>query len=167
MAATTTCSAKECHAPAACHAPASDVAALVESCVEQLRARGMRRSRGLVSLLEHLAAHHHPATLAELNQVEDLRELDQATVYRLVMKLEEAGLVRRLGLHERATYFQLVVPGHHHDYLVCTGCGKIEDVDMVCPVEELERKIMKKSGYRQVYHELEFYGLCPDCVAPA
>jgi Fur family ferric uptake transcriptional regulator len=110
-----------------------------------------------------MATRHRPATLAELAQAPGLDGLDQATVYRLVMKLEVSGLVRRLGLHERSTHFQLVIPGHHHDYLVCTQCGKIEDLDLRCPVEALEKGIMEQHGYRGVYHELEFYGVCPQC----
>jgi len=150
-----------CHHPQAPH----QLTSLVETCVAQLRSRGLRRSQGLDALLHHMADHHRPATLADLARVPSLANLDQATIYRLVMKLESAGLVRRLGLHERATYFQLVVPGHHHDYLVCTACGKIEDVELTCPVEPLEREIMARSGYSHVYHELEFFGVCPDCAA--
>lgn len=147
------------------HAPTPrQVDSLVETCVDQLRARGMRRSQGLDALLHQMAAHHHPATLADLARVDSLAGLDQATIYRLVMKLESAGLVRRLGLHDRATYFQLVVPGHHHDYLVCTVCGKIEDIELTCPVEPLEREVTARSGYRHVYHELEFFGVCPACA---
>ena len=140
------------------------VEALIEDCVAQLRARGLRRSRGLDALLRHMASHHRPTTLADLARMAGLRKLDQATVYRLVIKLEQAGLVRRLGLHERATYFQLLVPGHHHDYLVCTDCGKIEDVEIHCPAEALENRIMAKTGYRKLYHELEFFGICPECT---
>ncbi len=149
----------------ACHHPQQpqEVNLLVENCVAKLRSRGLRRSQGLEALLHHMAAHHRPATLADLSRVQDLASLDQATIYRLVMKLESASLVRRLGLHERATYFQLVVPGHHHDYLVCTSCGKIEDVELTCPVEPLEREIMARRGYSHVYHELEFFGICPAC----
>lgn len=141
------------------------VEALVEHCIERLRARGLRRSRGLDALLRQMAGRHRPATLAELAQAPELSSLDQATIYRLVIKLEEAGLVRRLGLHERATYFLLVIDGHHHDYLVCTRCGKIEDLDVRCPVEALEEQIMATRGYSSVYHELEFYGVCPACGA--
>ncbi|MGI8602616.1 MAG: Fur family transcriptional regulator [Verrucomicrobiales bacterium] len=140
------------------------VEALVEECVAQLRTRGLRRTKGLDALLRHMAVRHRPATLADLQDVPGLAGHDQATIYRLVTKLEEAGLVRRLGLHGRAMFFQLVVADHHHDYLVCTACGKIEDLDLRCPVEALEKEIMKSRGYRSVYHELEFYGLCPACT---
>jgi Fur family ferric uptake transcriptional regulator len=30
-------------------------------------------------------------------------------------------------------------------------------------VEALEKQIEKQSGFRKLYHELEFYGLCPKC----
>ncbi|MBL9131436.1 MAG: transcriptional repressor, partial [Verrucomicrobiaceae bacterium] len=33
-----------------------------------------------------------------------------------------------------------------------------------CPVEALERDIEKTSGFKKLYHELEFYGLCPKCA---
>ena len=136
-------------------------------CIRLLRQRGARRTRALELVIAELARRRAPVTLAELAATPAIREqCDPATVYRLVMKLESASLVRRLGLHERATYFQLVVPGHHHDYLVCTRCGKIEDVELTCPVEPLEREIMARRGYSHVYHELEFFGICPAC-APA
>jgi Fur family ferric uptake transcriptional regulator len=30
-------------------------------------------------------------------------------------------------------------------------------------VHELEEEIRQKTGYRNLYHELEFFGLCPAC----
>ena len=57
----------------------------------------------------------------------------------------------------------MIFPGEHNDYLVCTGCGKIERLDIECPVGELEALIEKKSRYSQIYHELMFFGVCPKC----
>jgi Fur family transcriptional regulator, ferric uptake regulator len=137
---------------------------LLEGVAQRLRTRGMRRTRALDLLLREMAGREHPVTIQDLAQSGALKEqCDPATVYRLLMKLEEHGMVRRLGLHDRAAYFILVVPGRHHDYLVCTGCGKIEEVDMECPVRSLEQKLEKASGFRHVYHELEFFGICPGC----
>jgi Fur family transcriptional regulator, ferric uptake regulator len=141
-----------------------EIESLAEACAERLRKRGLRRTRALDLLIREMAGRDKPVTIAELSQAKSLREnCDPATVYRLLIKLEEHGMVRRLGLHDRATYFTLVTPGHHHDYLVCTGCGKIEEVDMDCPVGTLERKLEKSSGFRHMYHELEFFGICPGC----
>lgn len=141
-----------------------EINVLVEACGERLRNRGLRRTRALDLLIREMAGRNKPVTIAELTQTAALKkQCDPATVYRLLMKLEEHGMVRRLGLHDRAMYFVLVLPGHHHDYLVCTGCGQITEMDMDCPVHSLERKLEKASGFRHVYHELEFFGICPGC----
>lgn len=133
-------------------------------CIRLLRQRGARRTRALELVIAELARRRSPVTLAELAATPAIREqCDPATVYRLVMKLEEHGMVRRLGLHERSTYFLLVVSGQHHDYLVCTACGKMEEIDMACPVHALEAQLEKSSGFRHIYHELEFFGICPAC----
>lgn len=143
---------------------AKDLDALAAGIAERLRRRGLRRTRALDLLIAEMARRDKPATIAELSQSRSLRtQCDPATVYRLLMKLETHGVVRRLGLHERSTYFILVVPGRHHDYLVCTECGRIAEVDMACPVRTLEHKLEKTTGFRHVYHELEFFGVCPDC----
>ena len=144
---------------------AENIQEFVARCIETLRARGMRRTRALELVIEEMARAGRPVTVQELASTEALAlQCDQATVYRLVIKLLEQGLVRKLGLHERSAYFALLVPGEHHDYLVCTDCGAIQSLDMSCPVSKLEEDIMRQSGFRGVYHELEFYGVCPECA---
>jgi len=75
----------------------------------------------------------------------------------------EKGITRRLGLHERAAYFTLLIPGRHQDFLICTSCGDIEPIKAACPVHALEKEIATKTGYANLYHELEFFGTCPKC----
>ena len=139
-----------------------EIGQLVAGVVERLRSRGLRRTRALDLLITEMARHKHPVTIAELTASDALAgQCDPATVYRLLMKLEEHGVVRRLGLHDRSTYF--MVPGRHHDYLVCTACGRIAEMDLECPVRTLEERLEKHTGYHHIYHELEFFGVCPDC----
>ena len=91
-------------------------------------------------------------------------QCDQATVYRLLKRLEENGLIRRLGLHERAAYYVMQFPGEHGDYLICRDCGSIERLQRNCPVEALEKEIAGETGYLDLQHELEFFGTCPACA---
>lgn len=143
-----------------------EIDSFVESVAQRLRSRGLRRTRALNLLIAEMARRPKPVTIAELTAEGAALggQCDPATVYRLLMKLEEHGVVRRLGLHDRSTYFILVRPGSHHDYLICTSCGSIEEMEnFECPVRPLERKLEKHSGYHHVYHELEFYGVCPSC----
>lgn len=132
--------------------------------LEQSKAAGLRRTKALVVLVETLITHDAPMTLADLSAHENLTELcDRATVFRLLQKLTDKGIVRRLGLHERAAYFTLLIPGRHQDFLICTECGDIQAIDAPCPVHKLEKDIAKNTGYTNLYHELEFFGTCLKC----
>lgn len=136
----------------------------VQWALDLCRSKGLRRTHALERILRELVKKISPVNLATLNKVLQAEaECDPATTYRCLIKLEKIGVVRRLGLHDRAAYYVMLVPGSHHDYLICTDCGKIEQIDMECPVHALEEALQKKSGFRQLYHELEFFGLCPKC----
>lgn len=138
---------------------------IVTQAVERCRDLGLRRTKALEELLATLVESDRPMTLAELSSSKRLTDqCDKATVYRLLQRLTEHGIIRRLGLHERAAYFTLLQPGKHSDYLICTGCGKIDSVKAPCPVHELEDEIREKTGYQGLYHELEFFGVCPKCA---
>lgn len=136
----------------------------LESIVEHCRAEGLRRTKALKALLQTLMESHSPMTLQQLMDSSLLQNLcDQATVFRLLQKLGQKGIVRRLGLHERAAYFELILPTEHHDYLICTACGSIRPIQAPCPVHMLQEEIAQKTGFLELYHELEFFGICPSC----
>ncbi len=140
----------------------------LETIIERCRAEGLRKTQALEKLLATLLDSSRPMTLAELTESPLLaNQCDQATVFRLLQRLEVKGILRRLGLHERAAYFTLIIPGEHSDYLICTDCGSIESIKAPCPVHKLEKDIQFTTGYRNLYHELEFFGTCPDCIEPA
>jgi len=136
----------------------------VQWALEICRSQGLRHTHSLARILQELVKKDNPVNLSELNKVLQAEaECDPATTYRCLIKLERIGVVRRLGLHDRAAYYVLLTPGSHHDYLICTDCGSIDRIDMECPVHALEESLQKKSGFRKLYHELEFYGQCPKC----
>ncbi|MGJ8676354.1 MAG: Fur family transcriptional regulator [Akkermansiaceae bacterium] len=133
--------------------------------IDRCRAEGLRRTKALEELITTLLESDRPMTLAELTESPRMvNQCDKATVFRLTQRLADKGLLRRLGLHERAAYFTLLIPGRHRDYLICTDCGSIEPISAPCPVHELEKEIQFTSGYKNLYHELEFFGTCPECV---
>ena len=141
--------------------PEKTITELIDRC----RATGLRRTKALEQPLVTLLEHARPMTLNELAQSERLTDqCDKATVFRLLQRLTTIGITRRLGLHERAAYFTLLLPGRHQDYLICTECGSIEPIKAPCPVHHLEEEIREKTGYKNLYHELEFFGICPACA---
>ena len=139
----------------------STVTAIIDRC----RKEGLRRTKALEELLSTMLECERPMTLAELAESPRLsNQCDKATVFRLLQRLADKGVIRRLGLHERAAYFALLLPDQHQDYLICTECGSIEPINAPCPVHELEKEIQFTTGYKHLYHELEFFGTCPKCA---
>jgi len=151
------------HHHAGCKRPEPE--RLLLEAVERARASGLRRTKALEDVLSILIHACQPLTLADIAESQHLGSgADKATVYRLLMKLEQRALIRRLGLHDRAAYYTLILADEHNDYLICKDCGRIEKLDISCPVQALEQQIAKKSGFKKLYHELEFFGQCPDCA---
>lgn len=155
------------HSHAHCHGHAAATKGpevLLKEAIEHCREAGMRRTRALEDVLSILIHAKGPLTLADISESKQLSSgADKATVYRLLLKLEERAIIRRLGLHDRSAYYTMIVEGIHNDYLICNDCGRIEKLDMSCPVEALEKQVAKMSGFKKIYHELEFFGQCPDC----
>lgn len=143
------------------HAPSDHP---LDEFVQRCRDAGLRRTHALEAVLQLLMAAHRPLSAADIVESPSLKDqCDPATVYRLLTRLEEKGILRRLGLRERAAYYALRHGHCHEDYIVCTACGMIESLAMDCPVETLEAEISRASGFSELDHELEFFGVCPAC----
>jgi len=138
----------------------------LEWAVTRCRDVGLRKTRALEEVLREMINRDSPLRLEDLVSAENLADqCDRATVYRLLRRLEENGILRRLGLHERAAYYVMKYPDEHGDYLICRECGTIERLQRSCPVEKLEKELAAETGYADLQHELEFFGTCPGCIA--
>ena len=83
-----------------------------------------------------------------------------ATVYRTVRLFEEAGILAKHDFGDgRARYEE--TPDEHHDHLIDIQSGKVVEFHND-EIEELQRKIAEKAGYRLVGHRLELYGVPMD-----
>tara|TARA_B100000029_G_scaffold513401_1_gene612905 strand:- start:155 stop:583 length:429 start_codon:yes stop_codon:yes gene_type:complete len=79
-----------------------------------------------------------------------------ATVYRTVKLFEEAGIIERHDFKEGKSRYEPLTE-EHHDHLIDINSGEIvEFVDK--DVEELQKKIAQRLGYKLVDHKLELYG---------
>jgi Fe2+ or Zn2+ uptake regulation protein len=115
-----------------------------------------------------LAAAGHPIAIPEI--LADAGELKQSSVYRNLVDLEHAGVVRRVLTDEEYGRYELAeeLTGHHH-HLVCARCGRVRDVDVPEDVEAaLDRaldRLARRAGFASVSHRLDLIGLCADCAA--
>jgi Fur family ferric uptake transcriptional regulator len=90
------------------------------------------------------------------------RGAGRATVFRTIRLLTELGVVCRVLLDDGSLHYRLSQRSQHHHHLVCTGCGRVQDLDD-CSVSDLVRELAGSSGYEIEGHWLEFYGHCATC----
>ncbi len=115
-------------------------------------------------VLAFLAAQRVPVSLAELMQAEDLQGVcDATTAYRTVMLLCDAEVLRQVGLPDKVSLFVLNIPGENNHFLVCRQCGTITELPTGSHCESMEQAVAASHGYKQLYHELQFFGICPTC----
>jgi Fur family ferric uptake transcriptional regulator len=83
-----------------------------------------------------------------------------ATVYRTVRLFEEAGILERHEFGDGRSRYE-AASDDHHDHLIDVETGKvIEFVDE--ELEELQRRIAERLGFRLVDHRMELYGVATD-----
>ena len=79
-----------------------------------------------------------------------------ATVYRTVKLFEEAGIVSKHDFKgNKARYEEATA--EHHDHLIDVNTGEITEF-VNAEIEELQKKVAEKLGYKLVDHRLELYG---------
>lgn len=80
-----------------------------------------------------------------------------ATVYRTVSLLEDSGIVERHDFRNGRSRYE-EIGEDHHDHLIDLQSGNV--LEFSDPeIEELQRKIAEKLGYKLVDHRLELYGV--------
>lgn len=89
-------------------------------------------------------------------------EIGLATVYRVLTQFEQAGLLTRSQFDTGKAIFELN-EGTHHDHLVCTACGRVEEFHDE-GIELRQHEIAAKHGFSLTGHTMALYGLCPQCL---
>lgn len=89
-------------------------------------------------------------------------DLSLGTVYRNLTRFKEEGLVVSVGTVNGQERFDAWVEPNTH--FVCRTCGAVIDLlDMGPEHLDLDR-VAQNHGVTIDYHELIFFGTCPDCT---
>jgi len=94
----------------------------------------------------------------------DGADIGLATVYRVLMQFEQAGLLTRSNFESGKSVFELN-EGQHHDHLVCLSCGRVEEF-FDAEIEQRQRAIALERGFEIHDHSLALYARCTkvDCA---
>ncbi|HVA88539.1 MAG TPA: transcriptional repressor [Chloroflexota bacterium] len=92
---------------------------------------------------------------------EEHPSIGQATVYRTLELLVEAGAAARFPQENNESKY-IYCPVRHHHHLVCTRCGLVEDIEG-CVIPALGATLEKRTRFQINEHAVTFYGFCGDC----
>jgi Fur family ferric uptake transcriptional regulator len=129
-----------------------------------LKRIGSKVTPGRVKILEMLEKEPKPLTIEEL-QKKVGKGINGVTLYRNLEALAKAGIVERSDLRHGHAHYELRLGRPHHHHIVCTNCGRIEDINLTHPTIS-EKEVLKRSKeFASVDdYSLEFYGICKKCA---
>ena len=128
-----------------------------------LKSNLMRLTRQRTMIMEVLkGTTQHPTADWIYDRVrEKCPNVSLGTIYRNLSLLKEKGLIIELKFGKNTARYDGNSEPHHH--IFCLECGKLDDIH--CKVHpNLTKSVEKDSGYKIVTHQLEFNGICPECL---
>ena len=133
--------------------------------IDELKSTGLKATLPRLKILDvfHRGAQRH-MTAEDVFRVllEERSDIGLATVYRVLTQFEQAGILSRSHFESGKAVYELN-EGTHHDHLVCTSCGKVEEF-YDAEIERRQQMVAKDKGWQLQDHAMSLYGLCADCL---
>jgi Fur family transcriptional regulator, peroxide stress response regulator len=124
-----------------------------------LNIRNSKQRTRILELLKSTGS-HPTATWLYDKMKDEFPNLSLGTVYRNLNILIEQGLISKIDFGSTFDRYDAKIERHYH--FICEKCDSITDLSM--PVmDELDKKVISKTGFKVKRHRIEFYGLCNNC----
>lgn len=135
--------------------------------IEELKSTGLKATLPRLKILEVFqTAKDRHMTAEDVFRVllQDRSDIGLATVYRVLMQFEQAGLLTRSNFESGKAVYELN-EGQHHDHLVCLDCGHVEEF-YDPQIEERQQLVATSRGFTLQEHALSLYANCTrtDCA---
>jgi len=134
--------------------------------IDELKNTGLKATLPRLKILEIFQTGGQRHMTAEdvfrilLNERSDI---GLATVYRVLTQFEQAGILERSHFESGKAVYELN-EGKHHDHLICTSCGRVEEF-YDAEIERRQQMIAVDKGWVMQDHAMSLYGLCGDCAS--
>jgi Fur family transcriptional regulator, ferric uptake regulator len=128
---------------------------------DELKSSGLKATLPRIKILDVFqtsAQRHMTAEDVYKILIRDDADIGLATVYRVLMQFEQAGLLSRQHFESGKAVFELN-EGTHHDHLVCLNCGRVEEF-FDAEIEKRQSNIAHAKGFELQDHALSLYGVC-------
>lgn len=131
--------------------------------VLEIKNKGLKVTGPRLKILElfehHPEGHHMSADDVYKIILEGNLDIGIATVYRVLTQFQQAGILTKHNFDTGKAVYEL--NRGNHDHILCIKCGRItefKDEEM----EDLQKIIAKRYGYKILDHSLYMYGICQD-----
>ena len=133
--------------------------------IDELKSTGLKATLPRLKILEVFQnAKQRHMTAEDVFRVllDERSDIGLATVYRVLMQFEQAGLLTRSNFESGKAVYELN-EGQHHDHLLCLDCRVEEFFDS--EIEKRQQMVAKTRGFILQEHALSLYANCskPDC----
>lgn len=136
----------------------------IEDALDYLRKVDLRITPQRTIILKYLISkRNHPTAETIFNEIKkEDSTISLATIYNTLDVLVKNNLVIEIAAPDEKQHFDYFAHPHYH--VICTRCGKIEDV-FDYSFTAIENDAQQKTGYSISHSLMEIYGLCPECQA--
>ncbi|MCG8421266.1 MAG: transcriptional repressor [Proteobacteria bacterium] len=129
-----------------------------------IRGVGLRATPSRIAVLSLLREAAQPMSHGEVAEHMADEVWDRATIYRNLIDMSDAGLLRRSDMGDHVWRFEATTGNHNskeHPHFVCTECGTIECL----PEIEFKLQARKRAprALRKREIEVQVRGLCDNC----
>jgi len=128
---------------------------------EEIKSSGLKATLPRIKILEifqRSSQRHLTAEDVYKVLLTDGSDIGLATVYRVLMQFEQAGLLSRNHFEAGKAVYELR-EDEHHDHLVCLDCGHVEEF-YDAQIEQRQMAVAKEHGFELADHALSLYGHC-------
>jgi len=139
-----------------------------EILLEHIERKGLRKTAQRDLILDVFLSTEEHLTSEDLYRLVQMKDatVGHTTVYRTLKLFAEAGLAQEVHFGDGKTYYEQHHADEHHDHIICTACGKVEEF-FSAEIESLQDQIAAGLGFRPTHHSLRMWGLCIDCQKTA
>ena len=134
---------------------------------DELKSSGLKATLPRIKILEvfqRTERRHMTAEDVYKALLTEDADVGLATVYRVLMQFEQAGLLTRSNFESGKSVFELNA-GEHHDHLVCLDCGRVEEF-FDPEIEARQRAVTQARGFELQEHSLSLYARCSKPACP-
>ena len=128
---------------------------------EELKNSGLKATLPRIKVLEvfqKTTQRHMSAEDVYKALLSEGADVGLATIYRVLMQFEQAGILSRTHFETGKAVFELN-EGKHHDHLVCIDCGRVEEF-FDAEIEKRQRSVAQTRGFELHDHALALYAAC-------